>query len=42
MKLFIPEKESYARWRYQTLQVGNTELKFYCTKFGVLMKFILG
>ena len=23
MKLFIPEKGSYARWRYQTSHVGN-------------------
>ena len=27
MKLFTPEKESYARWRYQTLQVGNIATK---------------
>ena len=31
MKLFTPEKENYARWRYQTLQVGNraTEVVLY-------------
>ena len=31
MKLFTPEKENYARWRYQTLQVGNraTEVILY-------------
>ena len=27
MKLFTPEKESYARWRYQTLQVRNIATK---------------
>ena len=25
MKLFNPEKESYTRWRYQTVHVGNIE-----------------
>ena len=27
MKLFTQEKESYGRWRYQTLQVGNIATK---------------
>ena len=41
MKLFTPEKEKYGRWRYETLQAGIQQLKFYCTKFGVLVKFII-
>ena len=31
MKLFTPEKESYARWRYQALQVGTRRSVEHCT-----------
>ena len=39
MKLFTPEKESYARWRYQILQVGNIATK---VLLYLIMKFVLG